>query len=544
MRKSLILLALLAASANAAQVSFHVIAPGATTVQVSINNKRTTLTAADPSVPHFTGAAEADDGAKYKYVVNNEDEPFERRLKAGVSKTHNDFFKRPVTYADIPHLPSIEPIWKRSGPKQALFDSNYIPTIWVEADRTEVNTLVKKPHKNWIKGAKVTFILADEEKTFTGVNFGIHGAGKKHNNAKQSWRWELAGGDSFANRNYFKLRHMEEDPTQIREKLYADVARALGTYANEANMVRLFINGVGFGTFNLLDDITQYSYPKAMFYAGNPSGPMGALFDGQSGASFAVDSSGVYDAWVKNPTSPEEVTAIGPLCEAWSRVVKTDDAEIGEFSKQFDVDQFLRFMIMEYLTGHWDGYWMGKTNDGVYRDPTLSNMWFYLGQDFDATFGVNIPEDYPTLYDWSYKYYPGNFTDAVMINGLLKNPTQRATFEQYLRKTVEVLFNNVVLTNRILTLHDFYLPDLEWDRGIKQLSPGINFGWTMKEVKANLRKGVSAPNNNGGGAEYGLIEWIIKKAAAVAKEFNIVLPSSARSRVSRRSTIREGRLRY
>lgn len=108
MRQSLILIALFAASANAAKINFHVIAPGATMVEVSVNNHKTALTAPDPSVPHFTGAAEADDGATYKYVVEGVVEPFERRLKAGVTKTHNDFVNRPITYADIPDLPIVE----------------------------------------------------------------------------------------------------------------------------------------------------------------------------------------------------------------------------------------------------------------------------------------------------------------------------------------------------------------------------------------------------------------------------------------------------
>lgn len=63
---------------------------------------------------------------------------------------------------------------------------------------------------------------------------------------------------------------MEEDPTQMRENLYADILAALGTYGNKANMIRFFINGEGFGTFNLLDDITMYSYIRSMFHNDHP----------------------------------------------------------------------------------------------------------------------------------------------------------------------------------------------------------------------------------------------------------------------------------
>lgn len=64
-------------------------------------------------------------------------------------------------------------------------------------------------------------------------------------------------GQYIYNRNYIKLRHMEEDPTQMREKLYADILQAMGVYANQANIVRLYINGQGMGTFNMLDDVIQ-----------------------------------------------------------------------------------------------------------------------------------------------------------------------------------------------------------------------------------------------------------------------------------------------
>ncbi|KAG0257964.1 hypothetical protein BG011_003631 [Mortierella polycephala] len=526
MRQSLTWIALFVASANAAQVTFRVVAPGASAVEVNIGGQLTPLTAADPTIPYFTGVAEAADGAKYKYVAGGTAEAFDRTLEAGKASTYNEFINRPITYANIPELPwpiENKPQWTRSGAKQPLFDTNYIPTVFIDGNPSDLNALITSPHKSKYP-VTLTWVLANEVRTFKNVSFGIHGAGKKKNNAKQSWNWRLASGETYQNRDFFKLRHMEEDPTQIREKLWADASRAMGTFANEANMIRMFINGDGYGTFNLLDDITEYSYPSAMFYDGKPPAQMGALFDGASGASFQYfpDTLGYY-SWVKNSASPEEIVAIGPLCEAWNKTVKTDDAQIAEFGKQFDTDMFLRFMVMEYLTGHWDGYWEMQTNDGVYRDPTDNNRWYYLGQDYDATFGVNIPSEDPLYIEWSYKQLETANPNAVMIAGLLQNPTQRATFEKYLVDTVKVLFNNVTLTNRVLKYHEFLLPDLEWDRSITQRSPGINFGWTFNQVTENLWAGVSSPLGTGGGAEFGLIEWISRKSEAVIKEFAITI---------------------
>lgn len=101
---SLALVASLASSALAAQVKFSVIAPGGSNVQVSVNGQNVALTAADPTVPVFTGTAETGSDTKYKYVVAGKTEPFDRALPTGAS-TYNDFFDRPVTYANIPELP-------------------------------------------------------------------------------------------------------------------------------------------------------------------------------------------------------------------------------------------------------------------------------------------------------------------------------------------------------------------------------------------------------------------------------------------------------
>lgn len=101
---SLALVASLASSALAAQVKFSVVAPGGSNVQVSVNGQNVALTAADPTVPVFTGTAETGSDTKYKYVVAGKTEPFDRALPTGAS-TYNDFFDRPVTYANIPELP-------------------------------------------------------------------------------------------------------------------------------------------------------------------------------------------------------------------------------------------------------------------------------------------------------------------------------------------------------------------------------------------------------------------------------------------------------
>ncbi|KAI9024339.1 coth protein-domain-containing protein [Phycomyces nitens] len=518
---SIIALSMIACS-EAANVLFKVIAPDAKgAVSVSINGATTALQTADADVPFYTGTVDLPDNASYKYIVDGTAESFDRSLESGRSATRNDFYDRPVTYANIPELPY--PIkdnnWDRETQDSPMWDSNYIPSIFITGIQSEMDNLVENvPKGDVVYKTKFTFIGPDDVFTFKDCDFGLHHGGRKKNTAKQSWEWTLPSGEYLYDRDWIKIRHMEEDPTQIREKLYADVLHSMGTYANRANMVRFFINKESFGTFNMLDDTPMYSYIRSMFYGGNPPAEMGPLFDGATGADFQVHTDDVgYSAWEPSPQTTATSDDIAPLAIALANTTMTDDAQVAKFTSFFNTDQFLRFMVMEYLTADWDGYWMFQSNCGAYLD-TEANMWYYLGQDYDGTFGVNL--DVPEGRDFikvKYEDYATRYPNSVMINRLLENPKMKATFETYLKETVGSVFNNETLTSRVLAYHDFILPDLKWDRSIKQRSPGINYGWTFEQTAENLWSGVTGPLGNGGGAGWGLIEYIAAKAQVVSE---------------------------
>lgn len=525
--KAVFSLAALAMAVNAASVTFRVVAPGATSVQVSVGGQQTTLTASDPDVPYYTGSANLDSGAAYKYVMDGQQEPFDRTLGASLNQTMNDFFGREITYANLPTLPW--PIqndrWTRMGSKTPVFDDNYFPTIFITGDDAAVENLVTTVPAAKIP-VKYTFVGPDEVKVFNNCSFGVHHPGGKNNEAKQTWEWSLPEGQDLYGRNWMKARNMEQDPTQIREKLYADILYALGSYSNQANYVRIYINKEGYGTFNLVDDVIQYSFINAVFY-GNSTKPTayGPLYDGGTGASFdyAQESEDDWSAWIPNVSSPEDSTALSSVSKAVADMNPADDASVQNLTSTIiDTDNFLRFMVMEYLTGSWDAYWMMQTNDGAYQDPA-TKLWYYLPQDFDGTFGLNL--DVPLDFvNQSYTTFPTTYPNATLINKLLENPTTKTKFETYLKDTVSVLFNNATLGRRVYAVQDRLKPEVEWDRNITQRSPGVDYHWTYQQFLDNVNEPVNGVGG-GGANQWGVMQWIVTKSQLVATEFNLTLPS-------------------
>ncbi|KAI8887926.1 hypothetical protein K501DRAFT_174301 [Backusella circina FSU 941] len=523
--KSLSIIALTClAAVHAANVEFKVLVPDATeSVEVSINGANFPLARIDQDLPLFVGSADLPEGQTYNYVSDGVPESFTRTHSAGDS-TYNELFGRPISYADIPEIPKVlsEGAWDRAFMDHELWDNNYIHSVFVTADPDEMENLITNVPKT-VYNAKISFVGPREVTTFEDCAFGLHRPGRRNNDAKQSWVWALPEGQFYAKRNWFKARHQEEDPTQLREKLYADISRSMGTYAGAANMIRIYINNESVGTFNVLDDVSKYSYIRAMFYNGTAPGEMGGLFDGMTGSSFVYDKSGdAFNNFLVNADSPVGAEAMEPFTRQFDGVDMSDPAEVEAISSYFDVDQYIRFMVMEFLTGNWDGYWQEQSNDGAYLDPFDNNKLYYLAQDFDATFGVNLPfgKDFAEI---SYTEFPDKFPGAILINRLLENPKMKATFEDYLKVTVSDIFNLEVLGPIVQARHEFYSTDLEWDRSIEQRSPGNLFGWTFDQTGQNLVEGVKAHGDRSGGASWGLLEWIDTKSKAVQAEFGITV---------------------
>ncbi|KAI9299448.1 hypothetical protein BJ944DRAFT_245235, partial [Cunninghamella echinulata] len=143
---------------------FKVIAPGGKQVQVLVNGKTVDLKAPDADVPYFVGNADAT-GSNYKYVVDGKEESFMRQL--GGDSTMNDFYNRPVTYADIPRLPNVigSNNWDRAAGPGPIWDTNYIPSVFINGNPKEMKSLIQDL-SNKIYSVKFTIIDANDVHTF------------------------------------------------------------------------------------------------------------------------------------------------------------------------------------------------------------------------------------------------------------------------------------------------------------------------------------------------------------------------------------------
>lgn len=97
----------------------------------------------------------------------------------------------------------------------------------------------------------------------------------------------------------------------------------------------------------------------------------------------------------------------------------------------------------------------------------------------------------------------------------------KTTFETYLKNVTSILFNPATLGRRVAAVQERLKPEVAWDRNITQRSPGINYHWTYQQFLDNINQPVSGVG--GGGAQWGLMQWVDAKSQVVAKEFALTL---------------------
>lgn len=94
-----------------------------------------------------------------------------------------------------------------------------------------------------------------------------------------------------------------------------------------------------------------------------------------------------------------------------------------------DVDQFLRFLAMESLLSHWDGYNFNRNNYRFYFDATTKKAWFFC-HGMDQTFG---DPNLPAIAN----------SNAMVGQAILSNPRWKARRDEIVREIFETALQPV-----------------------------------------------------------------------------------------------------
>ncbi len=254
-------------------------------------------------------------------------------------------------FFDGGRIPNIE-IRLAEGAADQLRDDprSYVPcTLLIDADTVFEEVAIK------LKGSAGSFQGLDEKPGFTINMDRFHPGARLH------------GLDKF------HLNNAAQDPTLLAEWLGAHLFSSAGIPAARVTHARVLLDDRDLGIYVFKEAIDRD------FLERHFDDPSGNLYDG--GTAVDLDELVERDEG-KRGVPGADLKRLAAACRAEDPAERQAGIETC-----LDVPDFLSFMALELMTGHWDGYTTAHNNYRVYVDPASGGQIRFLPHGMDQIFG-------------------------------------------------------------------------------------------------------------------------------------------------------------
>ena len=308
-----------------------------------------------------------------------------------------------------------------SWPGADLFAGDSVPTIRITitpSDRdklraqarefvpaiVEENGTVYDQVALHLKGSVGSFRPLDDKPGFT-LDFSLFHPGRKFHGLRR-----------------IHLNNCVEDPAYCNEQLGSEVFRSAGIPAPRATRALVMLNGRRLGLYVLQEGFTE-DFLSCYF---NKIG--GNLFEPGEGHDV---NQHLKRTRVDAPTQSRK------LLESLSNAALEKDLSRrwSRLHDVLDVDRFIRFMALEVMLAHRDGYCLARNNFRLYQDIGSGRMVF-LPQGMDQLFGV---EELP----W------GPHMAGLVARAILEIAAGKQQYSDQFRTLFASVFSPGYLTNRV-----------------------------------------------------------------------------------------------
>jgi spore coat protein H len=260
---------------------------------------------------------------------------------------------------------------------QANTSASGVPTpgfLGSSEGKSQDSDIVMHPVGIHLKGATGSFRSLDDKPSFT-LDFGRFMEGGKVQGLRK-----------------IHLNNSVEDPTYIKDQLGSELCRAARIPVPQISHARVVLNGHLLGIY-----VVKEGYANEFF---------GRYFARADGELYENDALGQADL---NPTSaalPGDAAKPGILRRLAAATCEPNlDRRWQSLQVLLDMDQFVRFMALEIILCHWDGYCLARNNYRMYHDPSTDKLAF-LPAGMDQLFSK---ADMPLMPDMA-----GEVARAVM----------------------------------------------------------------------------------------------------------------------------------
>lgn len=310
-------------------------------------------------------------------------------------------------------------------------------------------------------------------------------------------------GEKFFGYKKFNLKAENNDPSMVRELLAMQSFRNANVPATRIHHAEFYINDEYMGIYANVEQLDDE------FLAARFNNDTGNLYKCTWPATLE-DNGQIYDNGYYELKTNKDINDRSTLAHFVDVLNNTSDENFQiEIEKVFNVQPYLRYLAIEALAGHWDGYSYNKNNFYLYENPD-NGLIEFMPYDTDNTFGIDwVDRDWGTrdVLDW-----PRHGDARPLTKRILDVGSYYWMYVRELDKLIESFFNEETFfvqfddfKSRLLdpVSRDVYMP--------------LTFGFTLQDFKDSYEL-----NDIAGHLPYGLKPYITIRTSTAKESLEIL----------------------
>ena len=399
-----------------------------------------------------------------------------------------------------------------------VFDDSTVPRIDIEIEEVLLGFILNPDNEESNTEYPAIFYFTRDGIVDTVENVGFRLRGNtSRSSGKKSFKVSFNAnekGKRYKGLEKLNLNGEHNDPSIMRSKICWDLYSKVGIPTSRSNHVELYINGEYKGLYLNVEHIDERFLKKR--FKGNDGNlykclwPADLLYLGDDQELYKSFMFGrrAYD--LKTNQETDDYSNLVHFIDVLNNYVG-DDFKC-ELEQIFDVENYLKVIVMDILTSNWDGPIVNKNNFYLYDDP-ITGKFTYIPFDLDNTLGISWGGTQwadSDIYDWSNSWGQAErpIYEKIMA---IKEYRDKVSyyFEQFCGSSVS-FFN--------LEYMEPYLTEFK-----QNLSPfrendtyaSLDYGWNFEAFLKSFNEGIGTPAN------LGLTQYIDARNASVFQQLDL-----------------------
>ncbi len=396
---------------------------------------------------------------------------------------------------------SAQPLFPDDG---YLFDNEILPRVDVFVNADTLQWIYDHPDSDIEFHADFVFTHNTSKDTVKDVGFRLRGNTSRYAQ-KKSFKISFntfESGRKFQNVEKMNLNGEHNDPSIMRAWLCWDLLREWNIVGARANHVKLYINNAYHGVYLNTEHIDE-EFIESRFANNNGNlfkclWPADLTYLGQNPELYKFMSSDyrVYD--LKINETEDDYSDIAHFIDVLNN---TPIADLPcALESVFNVDDYLKIMAADVITGNWDGYIFNKNNFYLYHN-TQTGLFEFINYDLDNTMGIdwfNVDWTQRNIYHWEM-----DGEERPLYSRILEVDEYKKAYSFYIQQFTEHIAATDACFDRVLAKRDLiaqavaedpYYP-MDYGYSIQDFQNSF-FSQNMQHVKEGLHDYLTERNQS------------------------------------------------